>query len=152
MNGIEQRITALPALRERQAGVPTGHCRLCRLLTILLVVAGLGLLTTFLPPRVYPLVGAAPEEHAHNEVMRIKEVVELYVVKTGDRNVTLEKLVQEDAKGWRYLEGTNDQAPKDPWGTPYEIRPGDKPHKWIVLSAGPDKHWNTDDDIRSDRR
>ena len=138
-------------MRDRVATGVRARERGFTLIEILVVIAIVGMLVGFVGPRVFALFGGAQEEHAHNEVMRIKEVVELYVMKTGDRNVTLEKLVQEDAKGRRYLEGTNDQAPKDPWGTPYEIRPGDKPHKWIVLSAGPDKQMETDDDIRSDK-
>ncbi len=60
----------------------------------------------------------------------------------------LEDLITPDDKGRVYLEGFT-EAPKDPWGNPYEIRAGETPGSWEILCWGPDKQPDTDDDISS---
>ena len=59
-------------------------------------------------------------------------------------------LITEDEKGRPSVKGKGfSQDPRDPWGTPYEVRWGDKPGRLEIVSAGPDKLQNTDDDISS---
>ena len=119
------------------------------LIEILVVIAIVGLLVGFVGPAVFDYFARAQVDHAQNEVRRIAKVVEHYAMKTGDRNVTIEKLVTEDSKGARWLESTK-RPPEDPWGQPYELRADTgKSGRWQVVSAGPDRQMETDDDIRS---
>ena len=119
------------------------------LIEILVVIAIVGLLVGFVGPAVFSRFREAQLDHAQNEVRRIAKVVEHYAMKTGDGNVTIEKLVTEDSKGSRWLESTK-RPPEDPWGQPYELRAdAGKPGRWLVVSAGPDRQLDTDDDVRS---
>ena len=125
-----------------------------RALRLLAIVVGLGILaqlTTFHGPLTKSYVADAQGEYTRNEVERLASVVALYAAKTGDRDVTLQKLVTE-ARNGSWLEDCGGGPPNDPWGTSYDLRPGAKAGTWLVRSAGPDKRMDTDDDIRSDRR
>ena len=42
-----------------------------------------------------------------------------------------------------------EELPRDPWDTPYELLEGDTPNSFEIISCGPDKQPETEDDISS---
>jgi general secretion pathway protein G len=122
------------------------------LVEILVVIAILGLLVTFAGPAIWDLFAGAQEDIAKNQVLRIKEAVRTWQLKNpGRREVpTLEMLIERDEKGRQVLE--MDEVPKDPWGNPYEIVPGERQNEIVIMSYGPDGTPSTEDDIRSDKK
>ena len=57
-------------------------------------------------------------------------------------------LIAQDEEGQISVKGSPETA-RDPWGTPYEVRWSNKSGSLEVISWGPDKLPNTDDDISS---
>ncbi len=57
-------------------------------------------------------------------------------------------LITQDEAGRISVKGSP-ETPKDPWGTPYKVLWSNKPESLEVISYGPDKLPNTDDDISS---
>ena len=43
-------------------------------------------------------------------------------------------------------------VPKDPWGNPYRVEPGEESFEWAVVSDGPDREEGSDDDISSNSK
>jgi general secretion pathway protein G len=130
--------------RERRGGFT--------LIEILVVIAILGLLVTFVGPELLSLFGGAQADMAQNTVLEIEKGLELFLIKSKDKNPTIEKLVTPDDKGQAYMKTHDGQPPKDPWDSPYEIIQGSRPGTWIVRSWGPDKTPDTDDDILSKKQ
>lgn len=75
------------------------------------------------------------------EVVVLDQSVQLYQVISGGECPKDVKKLQK-----KVFPATN---PKDPWGTNYSLS-CPSPGSALVRSAGPDRRFNTDDDIRSD--
>jgi general secretion pathway protein G len=114
------------------------------LVEIMVVVVILGLLATVVVQNVVGYSDEARTTKAGSDLNTIHSAMRLYLVKNGSLpNDGLEALTREDERGEAYIE----QLPKDPWGNDYIFIPGER-RKFIVLSMGPDKMQDTEDDIR----
>ena len=117
------------------------------LVEIMVVIVILGLLATIVVPNVLRHVGTSEQESARQSVSQIHAAVKLYYL--DKRSIpSLEDLITPNEKGQAYLEGFTSN-PTDPWGTEYEIRRGEHPGTWEVISHGPDTLPDTEDDISS---
>jgi general secretion pathway protein G len=117
------------------------------LVEIMVVIVILGLLATIVVPSVLRHVGTSEVETARQSVGQINASVKMYYLEK--RSIpSLEDLITPNDKGQVYLEGFS-EAPTDPWGTPFEIRRGEHPGTWEVVSYGPDQLPDTEDDISS---
>jgi general secretion pathway protein G len=115
------------------------------LIEIMVVIVILGLLATIVAPNVWSVSETAKEKKAQTDVKAIYEAARMYMLThTGVREIpNLETLTTRDDKGVVAIE----MSSKDPWGNDYEIRPGDHPGEFEVVSAGKDGQMGTEDDI-----
>lgn len=113
------------------------------LVEIMVVIVILGLLATLVARNVMGASDEARETTAKTNCTMIASAVRSYYSKNGVLPETLEELWEKDEQGRSELEPVGD----DPWGTPYELLPGDTPRDFEVISCGPDKQPETEDDI-----
>jgi len=110
----------------------------------MVVIVILGLLATLVVPNIMSASDEAKEGKALTDVKMIAEHVRSYYAKRGFPE-SLEDLVTPDEKGRSELT----ELPKDPWGMEYELVEGDNYMDFAVVSCGPDKSLDTEDDISS---
>lgn len=116
------------------------------LIEIMVVIVILGLLATIVAPNVWSVSETAKEKKAMTDVKAIADAAKIYMITHVVRDIpTMETLTTRDEKGNIPL----DSVSKDPWGNDYEIRPGDHPGEFEVISAGKDGQLGTEDDISS---
>lgn len=113
------------------------------LVEIMVVVVILGLLATLVVQNVISSSDTAKIKIAQTNVVSIAGAVKMYRVNNGKLPQSLEALIEKDAKGNSLLE----ELSKDPWGNDYQLREGDGPNSWEVISLGPDGNEGTEDDI-----
>ena len=120
------------------------------LVEIMVVIVIMGLLATIVGHNVIGVRDDADLEAARFNVGQIHETETTFLVgQRGKRELpTMETLITPDERGRVWLQGYS-KSPTDPWGNEYEIRPGDNPGLFEVISYGPDAQPNTDDDINS---
>ncbi len=120
------------------------------LVEIMVVVAILGLLSTLVVHNVMGHNEHAMLQKGSADVSQLKSTVDSYTIRSKATELpTWEMLIKPDGRGTVWLPGFS-QAPKDPWGNEYEIRPGEQGLKdYEVFSWGPDGLSGTDDDISS---
>jgi hypothetical protein len=93
-------------------------------------------------------VGAGDKlQKAQKDVAEIASGVRAWRAMKGAYPESLDALAQKDEKGRSMLA----EVPKDPWGQAYEMRMGDGPHDWEVVSLGPDRV-QSEDDVTSRKR
>lgn len=114
------------------------------LVEIMVVIVILGLLATLVVQNVVGASDTARIQTAKSNCVGIANNVRLYRTTKGRLPDSLEVLTSPDEKGkpW-YMEN----LPKDPWDRDYELRPGNTPDDWEIISLGPDGLAGTEDDI-----
>ena len=132
----------------RQDNAKRRHERGFTLVEIMVVVVILGLLATLVAQNVIGNLFVASETKAKSDVGTIAAAIKTYQLRNaGAAPESIEELLKKDARGNAYL----DAYSKDPWGQDYQIRrSGDGMNQVYVVSFGPDKREDTEDDIRSD--
>ena len=124
----------LPApVRAAQAGFT--------LVEIMVVIVILGLLATMVAKNVIGAGDEAREKKAQCDVVSIAGAVTMFRSRNGKLPESLEALATKDEKGRSELEN----LPKDPWDHDYELREGNTPSDWEVVSLGPDGVQSEDD-------
>jgi len=105
---------------------------------LMVVIVILGLLATFVAPRLMDRLGQAHETKAKVDITQIAEAVNVYQINNAGRLPdSLEMLIQEDENGQRYLDA--DDVPLDPWGNEYVFEPDfDGSGSFRVISYGAD--------------
>ena len=113
------------------------------------IVVLLALLPSLGPPPPTRQVGwlRSPAEVVRADIDGLQDAVVVFVMRNR-RVPTLDELVQPDERGETYLRNMT-EAPRDPWGTPYEIRQGDRLSQLEIQSYGPDRQAGTEDDVSS---
>ena len=147
MQQAEYEVQPVRERKQQQREIPTPRQGGFTLVEIMVVIVILGLLAGIVAPAVLGRQAEAEEQTARNDIGSLMDAVTIYVMKNR-RLPTLDELVTPDEKGETYLRNMT-EAPKDPWGTPYEIRQGDRLSQFEIMSYGPDRQEGTEDDISS---
>ena len=116
------------------------------LIELMVVIVILGLLATFIVPKIMSRPDQARVVKVKNDIRAIETALKLYKLDSGFYPTTeqgLEALVKKPAtppipQNYR-PEGYLDKVPKDPWGHPYIYRcPGDNGRPYEIISYGVD--------------
>ncbi len=118
------------------------------LIELLIVIVILGILATFLVPKIMQKPDEARVAKAKNDIMAIETALKMYKMDNGVYPTTmqgLKALIQKPSippipkhyKEGGYLDSNS--VPKDPWGNPYIYRsPGDNSRPYEIISLGAD--------------
>jgi len=116
------------------------------LVELLVVVAILGILATMAVINIAGKTDDAKITTCNASVKTIRDAAVLYQTAKGKFPKSIDDLIAEDSQGRSYL---SEDSREDPWNNEYKFET--KGVKFIVISAGPDGDFGTDDDIRSDK-
>ena len=86
---------------------------------------------------------------AEEGVRNISSAILTYNLQKKKYPNDIKDLIQEDSDGIAIIEG-GEGALEDPFGNEYKMEKKGK--KYVVISAGPDGEFGTEDDIRSDKK
>ena len=119
------------------------------LVELLVVVAIIGILAGIGVPAVTGHIENTRKIAAKTGVDTIKGAITNYLISKKKSTPPSDLKVLIDASGDEepFLEG-GEGALMDPWDTEYKLEVKGK--KFVVISAGPDGQFSTEDDIRSD--
>ena len=119
------------------------------LIELLVVVAIIGILAGIGVPAVTGHIENTRKIAAKTGVDTIKGAITNYMISKKKSTPPSDLKVLVDASGDEepFLEG-GEGALVDPWDTDYKLEVKGK--KFVVISAGPDAQFSTEDDIRSD--
>ena len=118
----------------------------CLSLGLLAGLATIGPTGSWPRPRRFATRGLE-QQTARADVQALQDAVTIFVMR-NHRLPTLDELVTADERGETYLRNMT-EAPRDPWGTAYAIRQGDRLSQFEIVSYGPDRQEGTKDDISS---
>jgi type II secretion system protein G len=118
------------------------------LMEILVAVAIIGILGTVAVTNIISNIEKAKGTAAKASVDNISNAVTQYYLSNKKYPSTLRDLIQERGDDEAILKG-GEGALEDPWGTEYKYEKKGA-RKFVVISAGPDTEFGTDDDVRSD--
>jgi len=112
------------------------------LLEILVVIALISLLTTGVAVGALTMLEASKKKQAKTDGASLASVAEAFIITHGDQTCpTPEELSRDGLLSHR-------SKIEDPWGTTYRIRC--EASYAVATSAGPDRAFDTEDDIHSD--
>ncbi len=126
--------------KNRQAGFT--------LVEILVVIVILGLLATIVGTNVIKNLSESEESIARNQALTFYDTVQEFYLKERRLPESFDELITENERGHAYIPNQS-EPPTDPWGNPFEIRPGENRGKYEIISYGPDGQPDTEDDISS---
>ncbi len=109
------------------------------LIEIMIVVVIMALVATGVGIAVVPQLQKAKNKQAESGVETVRTAVQLYIATNNAECATMEQLIEDKAID-------KNKATTDPWDRPYKIECDGT--DIIVISAGPDGEFDTDDDIR----
>ncbi len=101
------------------------------------LLLGVGLVANAVVPKVMDSLGSAQRGQCAADLVTLKSTVEMYAINNGGNYPdSLERLIEPDANGRRYLRQT--VVPKDPWGGAYLYDPDADDSGPRLWSCGPD--------------
>ena len=118
------------------------------LIEILVAVAIIGILGAVAAVNIPKMLEASKQTAAKEGVDNIKKAVINYNLLHKKYPSDLNQLITASGDDEPVLEG-GEGVLDDPWGEQYKYERSGK--KIVVISAGPDGEFGTDDDIRSDK-
>ena len=113
------------------------------------MVAIIGILGTIAIQNVKAHIDKANETAARATVQSVSEAVTSYYIGKKKMPTSLSQLVEGSDDEPPVLDG-GEGALEDPWGN--ELKYEVKGKRFVVTSAGPDREFGTEDDIRSDKK
>ena len=116
------------------------------LVEMLVVIALIGMLATLAMKSLVPAFQGSSVTVAEAGCHSLVESCQMYQMKHKKLPSNLDQLTEGDDP---VLD--SDKPLYDPWDNKYEMEIKNKV-RVIIKSAGPDREWNTDDDIRSDSK
>jgi general secretion pathway protein G len=125
-----------------QARTPQGGFTL---IEVMVVVAIIGLLATFVAQNVTRDHDDAKVAKARTDVRTLRDAAIVFRTKHAHWP-TLHELTDPDEQGWAAVE-----ISADPWQHDYVLHAGNRPGDFTVLSVGPDGLEGTEDDIKVGR-
>lgn len=118
------------------------------LVELLVVVAIIGILGGVAVVNIVDHVENSRVTATEMSVNNVDTAVAAYSLKHNGRAPSnLQDLVNNDSE--KYLKRDDDLI--DAWGTELKIETKKNGKEWVIISAGPDEQFGTDDDIRSDK-
>ena len=120
------------------------------LVELLVVVAILGILGAVAVQNITGNIESSRKTAAKTAVDNIKSAITSWMIKNKKSTppTDLNVLVKDDGDEEPILDG-GEGALVDPWDTDYKLETKGK--RFVVISAGPDTQFGTEDDIRSDK-
>ena len=118
------------------------------LIEILVAVAIIGIMGTVAVMSITANLEKAKATATREAVVNLKNAVMNYYMQTKKYPSDLHALVVASGDDEPIIDG-GEGALEDPWGTEYKYERSGK--KIVVISAGPDASFGTEDDIRSDK-
>jgi len=109
------------------------------LIEIMIVVVIMALVATGVGIAVVPQLQKAKKKQAESGVETVRTAVQLYIATNNAECATMDQLIEDKAID-------KNKATTDPWDHPYKIECDGT--DIIVVSAGPDGEFDTEDDIR----
>ncbi len=116
------------------------------LVELLVVVAILGILAAMAVVNIAGKTDEAKITACTTSVKTIRDAAILYQTSKGKFPKSMDDLTTENSEGVSYID---ESAARDAWDNDYKFETKGK--KFVVISAGPDGQFGTDDDIRSDK-
>ena len=114
------------------------------LVELMVVIVILGGLIAIVGPNVFRALFESDVSRAETQMNSFAMSIKMYYFNNRKLPASLDELTQADPRsGEPYMES----VPKDPWGTPYELRPTEGA-KFEIMSYGRDLIEGTEDDIR----
>ncbi|MDK2986750.1 MAG: ral secretion pathway protein, partial [Clostridia bacterium] len=129
------------------------------LIELLVVITIIAVLSAMLVPRLLGYTDKARASRAMADLAAMKNVVEIYCADEGEGRYpgssndagaqgTIANVLQDKGINWT----GNNNGIKDPWGTSYRYGTaqddnGSIDRRFVFESAGPDKNFETEDDI-----
>ena len=118
------------------------------LIEILVAVAIIGIMGTVAVMNITANIEKAKVTATKEAVVNIKNAVINYYMQSKRYPSDLNALITASGDDEPILDG-GEGALEDPWGTEYKYERNGK--KVVIISAGPDTSFGTEDDIRSDK-
>ncbi len=113
------------------------------LVELMVVVVILGTLIALVGPNIWNMLFQSNVKAAETQMSNIAAAIDNYYLTNKKLPDQLDTLTQTDGRNPHpYI----DNIPNDPWGNPYEYRPGDR-NDYTIKSAGEDGQMDTDDDV-----
>ena len=119
------------------------------LIEILVAVSIIGILGAVATVSVTQAIENSKITAAEEGVRNIASGIVTYNLQKKKYPNDIKDLIQEDSDGNAIIEG-GEGALEDPFGNEYKMEKKGK--KYVIISAGPDGEFGTDDDIRSDKK
>ena len=119
------------------------------LVELLVVVAIIGILGTIAIQNVTEHIANTNKTAAKASVDSVAEAVTSYYIKNKKLPTQLTQLIEGTDDNPPILEG-GEGALQDPWDQDLKFEVKGK--RFVIISAGPDTEFGTDDDIRSDKK
>ncbi len=113
------------------------------LVELMVVIVILGSLVAIVGPNIWKALFQSNVGLTKTQMHSFRSAISQFKLSEKRLPSSLDELVQESDGGYSYL--SEDTVPDDPWGTPYEYRADG--NEYTIRSAGPDKAYDTDDDI-----
>ena len=120
------------------------------LIEILVAVAIIGVMSTVAIVSLSSATDSADAAAVKQSVDNFAKGGTLYHIRHHKFPSELRLLVVDDGDEPPVIDGGEDIL-TDPWGTDYKIELRNNGKRFVVVSAGPDMSFDTEDDIRSDK-
>lgn len=117
------------------------------LIEVMVVIVILGLIATMVTMNVFGISEQAHVDRAKTDLKVIANAAKWYYHEEG-RLPSMDDLTTPNEDDVTYF----DDPTSDPWEQDYVLRDGDSKRSFFVVSSGPDKTLDTDDDLRLEAR
>lgn len=120
------------------------------IMEVMIAVMVIGLLASGAAVGISKMMKKANLNSARSGVQAVASAMKQYKMDNGKYPSDLKELIKEDEDGDAYLDG-GEGSLEDPWRNEYKLEwKGNGKRNFVIISAGDDGEFGTDDDVRSD--